>query len=135
MGGGRKYMFPKNQPDVEYPSIGKHNGTRKDGRNLVQEWTERTKDKVCFSSPPASLVFPRTLLPSQLHLHTHLHTHVIIQTFCSFFLFLYIYFFNVQKGHYVWNKQQLLSLNPNNVDHLLGEFAAAECHYKTPIEV
>ncbi len=39
MGGGRKYMFPKNTSDVEYPDIAKHSGTRKDGRNLVQEWT------------------------------------------------------------------------------------------------
>lgn len=38
-------------------------------------------------------------------------------TFVSFFFFL-----TVQKGHYVWNKKKLLSLNPNNVDHLLGEF-------------
>lgn len=36
-------------------------------------------------------------------------------TFVSFFL-------TVQKGHYVWNKKKLLSLNPNNVDYLLGEF-------------
>uniref|UniRef100_A0A8D3DLE1 Alkaline phosphatase n=1 Tax=Scophthalmus maximus TaxID=52904 RepID=A0A8D3DLE1_SCOMX len=28
----------------------------------------------------------------------------------------------VQKGHYVWNKKQLLSLNPNSVDYLLGLF-------------
>lgn len=26
----------------------------------------------------------------------------------------------VQKGQYVWNKKQLLSLNPNSVDFLLG---------------
>ncbi|XP_053303428.1 alkaline phosphatase, tissue-nonspecific isozyme [Pleuronectes platessa] len=71
MGGGRKYMFPKNQSDVEYPGVGKHSGTRKDGRNLVDEWIDRTKAK---------------------------------------------------KGHYVWNKKQLLSLNPNNVDYLLGLF-------------
>ncbi|KAM7401726.1 hypothetical protein PAMP_017021 [Pampus punctatissimus] len=38
MGGGRKYMFPKNTSDVEYPNMTKHSGTRKDGRNLVQEW-------------------------------------------------------------------------------------------------
>lgn len=49
MGGGRKYMFPKSHSDVEYPNIAKHNGTRKDGRNLVAEWTERMKDRV--SSP------------------------------------------------------------------------------------
>ncbi|KAF0035531.1 hypothetical protein F2P81_013289 [Scophthalmus maximus] len=71
MGGGRKYMFPKNQSDVEYPDVAKHSGTRKDGRSLVQEWSDRMKDK---------------------------------------------------KGHYVWNKKQLLSLNPNSVDYLLGLF-------------
>lgn len=28
----------------------------------------------------------------------------------------------VQKGYYVWSRTQLLSLNPANVDYLLGEF-------------
>ncbi|NWI56537.1 PPBT protein, partial [Calyptomena viridis] len=38
MGGGRKYMFPKNASDVEYPHEEKHRGTRLDRRNLVQAW-------------------------------------------------------------------------------------------------
>lgn len=42
-------MFPKNMSDVEYPAVAKHNGTRNDGRNLVQEWSDRMKDKVNFS--------------------------------------------------------------------------------------
>lgn len=46
MGGGRKYMLPKNTSDVEYPGEKKHSGTRKDGRNLIQEWIDRTKNKV-----------------------------------------------------------------------------------------
>lgn len=46
MGGGRRSMYPRNTPDVEYPGDKKHNGTRKDGRNLVEEWTDRMKDKV-----------------------------------------------------------------------------------------
>uniref|UniRef100_A0A8C5G465 Alkaline phosphatase n=1 Tax=Gouania willdenowi TaxID=441366 RepID=A0A8C5G465_GOUWI len=50
MGGGRKFMFPKNQSDVEYPDVLKHSGTRKDERNLVQEWKDKMKDKVRF--PP-----------------------------------------------------------------------------------
>ncbi|KAM3621302.1 uncharacterized protein V6R79_009243 [Siganus canaliculatus] len=79
MGGGRKYMFPKNTSDVEYPGVAKHCGTRKDGRNLVKEWTDRMTDK---------------------------------------------------KGHYVWNKKQLLSLNPNDVDYLLGLFEPAELPYE-----
>lgn len=78
MGGGRKYMFPKNQSDVEYPNIPKHSGTRRDGRNLVQEWSDRMKN---------------------------------------------------QKGYYVWNKKQLLSLNPNNVDYLLGLFEPGDLPY------
>ncbi|XP_017688857.1 PREDICTED: alkaline phosphatase, tissue-nonspecific isozyme [Lepidothrix coronata] len=40
MGGGRKYMFPKNASDVEYPREEKHRGTRLDRRNLVQAWQE-----------------------------------------------------------------------------------------------
>ncbi|NXN18519.1 PPBT protein, partial [Indicator maculatus] len=38
LGGGRKYMFPKNTSDVEYPHEDKHRGTRLDRRNLVQAW-------------------------------------------------------------------------------------------------
>lgn len=57
MGGGRKYMYPKNQSDVEYPGVAKHSGTRQDGRNLVQEWVDRMQDKVSFSSSPLSLAF------------------------------------------------------------------------------
>ncbi|KAG8515590.1 Intestinal-type alkaline phosphatase, partial [Galemys pyrenaicus] len=38
LGGGRKYMFAKGTPDVEYPRDPSHNGVRKDGRNLVAEW-------------------------------------------------------------------------------------------------
>lgn len=79
MGGGRKYMFPKNMSDVEYPGDKKQSGTRLDGRNLVQDWIDRMKD---------------------------------------------------QKGHYVWNKRQLLSLNPNNVDHLLGLFEPSDLLYE-----
>ncbi|NXT68384.1 PPBT protein, partial [Chaetops frenatus] len=40
LGGGRKYMYPKNVSDVEYPHEEKHRGTRLDGRNLVQAWHE-----------------------------------------------------------------------------------------------
>lgn len=73
MGGGRKYMFPKNKSDVEYPSVAKHSGTRKDGRDLVQEWIDKTKDKVNFSfsfSLFSRLVFPCFLFYLlQLHLH------------------------------------------------------------------
>ncbi|XP_067243357.1 alkaline phosphatase, tissue-nonspecific isozyme [Chanodichthys erythropterus] len=79
MGGGRRYMYPKNTPDVEYPGDKKHNGTRKDGRNLVEEWIDRMKDK---------------------------------------------------RGYYVWNKRDLLSLNPNNVDYLLGLFEPADLAYE-----
>ncbi|NWU94191.1 PPBT protein, partial [Upupa epops] len=38
LGGGRKYMFPKNTSDVEYPHEDKHRGTRLDRRNLIQAW-------------------------------------------------------------------------------------------------
>ncbi|XP_041946167.1 alkaline phosphatase, tissue-nonspecific isozyme [Alosa sapidissima] len=77
-GGGRKYMFPKDTPDVEYPSEKQHFGTRKDGRNLVEEWKERMKEK---------------------------------------------------RAHYVWNKKELLSLNPNKVDYVLGLFEPSDLPY------
>ncbi|XP_010721310.2 alkaline phosphatase, tissue-nonspecific isozyme-like [Meleagris gallopavo] len=38
LGGGRKYMFPKNTSDVEYPQEERHRGTRLDGKDLVQAW-------------------------------------------------------------------------------------------------
>ncbi|NXK00791.1 PPBT protein, partial [Corythaixoides concolor] len=38
LGGGRKYMFPKNASDVEYPHEDKHRGTRLDRRDLVRAW-------------------------------------------------------------------------------------------------
>ncbi|NXK80239.1 PPBT protein, partial [Amazona guildingii] len=38
LGGGRKYMFPKNASDVEYPHEDKHRGTRLDRRDLIQAW-------------------------------------------------------------------------------------------------
>lgn len=34
----------------------------------------------------------------------------------NFFLFF------PQRGHYVWNKRDLLSINPSSADYLLGEF-------------
>ncbi|TRY85449.1 hypothetical protein DNTS_030553 [Danionella cerebrum] len=92
--------------DVEYPGDRKHNGTRKDGRNLVDEWKDRVKDK--------------TLL---VHL-------------CSFDDVLFIDFPESDemllraRGHYVWNKKDLLSLNPNNVDYLLGLFEPGDMAYE-----
>lgn len=63
MGGGRKYMYPKDTPDVEYPNEKQHYGTRKDGRNLIDEWKERMKEKVSaflcfFFLPPIVFVSP-----------------------------------------------------------------------------
>ncbi|XP_021230334.1 alkaline phosphatase, tissue-nonspecific isozyme [Numida meleagris] len=40
LGGGRKYMFPKNVSDVEYPQEERHRGTRLDRRDLVQAWRD-----------------------------------------------------------------------------------------------
>lgn len=63
MGGGRKYMFPKNQSDVEYPGEKKHFGTRIDRRNLVEEWNNRMKNKVsCSVLVLLSLLFYHVLL-------------------------------------------------------------------------
>ncbi|XP_036387719.1 alkaline phosphatase, tissue-nonspecific isozyme [Megalops cyprinoides] len=79
MGGGRKYMAPRNSSDVEYPEERKHNGTRRDGRNLVEEWRGRMVDR---------------------------------------------------KGRYVWNRRDLLSLNPSSVDYLLGLFEPGDLPYE-----
>lgn len=44
LGGGRVYMTAKGTPDPEYPSDGDQNGTRKDGRDLIQEWLQARKN-------------------------------------------------------------------------------------------
>ncbi|MBN3325856.1 PPB phosphatase, partial [Atractosteus spatula] len=79
MGGGRKYMYPKNTSDVEYPNERKHSGTRRDGRSLIEEWKNRTSS---------------------------------------------------MNGHYVWNRRQLLSLDPNRVNYLLGLFEPGDMPYE-----
>lgn len=38
MGGGRKYMYPKNRTDVEYEVDEKARGTRLDGLDLISIW-------------------------------------------------------------------------------------------------
>lgn len=38
MGGGRKYMYPKNRTDVEYELDEKARGTRLDGLDLISIW-------------------------------------------------------------------------------------------------
>lgn len=124
-------MFPKNMSDVEYPNILKHSGTRKDGRNLVQEWVDRMKDKVIFP-----LLFLFALLVSSfplIYLIAFSYSEIQSDSICTTKTVLYLFFFFLlQKKHYVWNKTQLLSLNPNNVDYLLGE---SQSHYDSFIEV
>ncbi|XP_044138393.1 alkaline phosphatase-like [Bufo gargarizans] len=80
MGGGRKYMFPKNTPDVEYPKDEKANGTRLDGLNLTQVWREKKPHN--------------------------------------------------KAAHYVWNRQQLMALRPQDVDYLMGLFEPGDLVYE-----
>lgn len=92
MGGGRKYMFPKNTSDVEYPDVIKHRGTRNDGRNLVNEWTEKMKNRVIFPSFPlfALLLSLLPLSSFQLHLHTEFKVTAVLPVIlcCTFVSFL-----------------------------------------------
>ncbi|XP_068097788.1 LOW QUALITY PROTEIN: alkaline phosphatase, tissue-nonspecific isozyme [Hyperolius riggenbachi] len=80
MGGGRKYMFPKNTPDIEYPNDERANATRLDGLNLTKIWLEKK---------PAN-----------------------------------------KKAHYVWNRDQLTSLKPQDVDYVLGLFEPSDMLYE-----
>ncbi|XP_029434134.1 alkaline phosphatase, tissue-nonspecific isozyme-like [Rhinatrema bivittatum] len=80
LGGGRKYMYPKNTPDVEYPEDGNANGTRLDGLNLTQIWVE--------NKPKG------------------------------------------QVARYVWNRNQLLGLDPLNVDYIMGLFEPGDMKYE-----
>ncbi|OCT71036.1 alkaline phosphatase, tissue-nonspecific isozyme [Xenopus laevis] len=80
MGGGRKYMFPKNTSDVEYPNDDKSSGTRLDGLNLTQIWLDQKPNK--------------------------------------------------KAARYVWNREQLLSVKPEAVDHLLGLFEPVDMPYE-----
>lgn len=55
MGGGRKYMFPKNRTDVEYELDEKARGTRLDGLNLVDIWKSfKPKHKVACPGGPTT---------------------------------------------------------------------------------
>lgn len=40
LGGGRRYMFPRDMQDPEYPT---NYGERNDGQNLVVEWMKNKK--------------------------------------------------------------------------------------------
>ncbi|KAM4589670.1 alkaline phosphatase, tissue-nonspecific isozyme [Fundulus diaphanus] len=46
IGGGRKYMTPRYTKDPEYPWDLSSWGTRRDGRNLIQEWQSMKTGKV-----------------------------------------------------------------------------------------
>ncbi|MED6271148.1 hypothetical protein CHARACLAT_017333, partial [Characodon lateralis] len=46
IGGGRKYMTPRGTKDPEYPGDIFSWGTRRDGRNLIQEWQSMKTGKV-----------------------------------------------------------------------------------------
>ncbi|XP_005805943.1 alkaline phosphatase-like [Xiphophorus maculatus] len=46
IGGGRKYMTPRGTKDPEYSSDLSSWGTRRDGRNLIQEWQSMKTGKV-----------------------------------------------------------------------------------------
>uniref|UniRef100_F7EGD2 Alkaline phosphatase n=1 Tax=Monodelphis domestica TaxID=13616 RepID=F7EGD2_MONDO len=80
MGGGRKYMFPKNTTDVEYGDDPKARGTRLDGQVLIDVWKGKK---------------PRN-----------------------------------KNAHYVWNRMQLMNLDLNNVDYLLGLFEPSDMVYE-----
>ncbi|KAM4703366.1 alkaline phosphatase, tissue-nonspecific isozyme [Rhinophrynus dorsalis] len=80
MGGGRKYMYPKNTPDVEYPNEEKGNGTRLDGLNLTQVWLDKKPNK--------------------------------------------------KAARYVWNREQLMAVRPQEVDYLLGLFEPVDLVYE-----
>ncbi|KAK2496745.1 hypothetical protein MC885_012820 [Smutsia gigantea] len=80
MGGGRKYMFPKNRTDVEYKTDEKSRGTRLDGLDLIDIW--------------------KSFKPRHKH------------------------------SHYVWNRTELLALDPSTVDYLLGLFEPGDLQYE-----
>ncbi|KAL0605190.1 Alkaline phosphatase, tissue-nonspecific isozyme [Plecturocebus cupreus] len=80
MGGGRKYMYPKNKTDVEYEIDEKARGTRLDGLDLVDIW--------------------KSFKPRHKH------------------------------SHFIWNRTELLALDPYNVDYLLGLFEPGDMQYE-----
>lgn len=109
------------------PALGSTTAHEKTGDTLCRNGLKEQRTKYVSPPLPSLWCFSAPFyLPSYIFI---LRNSKWLRRYHSDFLFLFplfIYiFFNVQKGHYVWNKQQLLSLNPNNVDHLLGEFAAA----------
>lgn len=76
-------MLPKNTPDVEYPSMGKYNGSRKDGRNLVEEWVSRMSNKVnvsfsVFISLLLVFIFPITFTYLGVQSDCRVVTHTVL---------------------------------------------------------
>lgn len=110
LGGGRKYMFPKNTSDVEYPQEERHRGTRLDGKDLVQAWHDtKPAGKVGWGARRPRVgdgglspwggdpVWPQ------------------------------------QVAKYVWHRRELLALNVSRVDFLLGEWPLVpHGHVDTP---
>lgn len=76
-------MLPKNTSDVEYPDVLKYRGTRNDGRNLINEWIERMKDKVNFSS-----FLPLSSVQFNLHIEFKVTAVLPVIPFCTFVSFL-----------------------------------------------
>ena len=136
MGGGRKYMFPKNKSDIEYPGVAKHSGTRKDGRDLVQEWTDRMKDKVNVSPSSLSLSLcsshsstPSFYLPNFIYIFRSSKWLAVCFTFVSFFFpqpcrkaFMY----GTRSSSYHWTLTTWITY--------WVSFESL-CHYETLIEV
>uniref|UniRef100_A0A3B5KWP2 alkaline phosphatase n=1 Tax=Xiphophorus couchianus TaxID=32473 RepID=A0A3B5KWP2_9TELE len=57
LGGGRQYMLPRDTPDPEYPS---ETGSRKDGKNLIDEWAKnKINAKYVWNKSEFDAVDPR----------------------------------------------------------------------------
>ncbi|KAK3561311.1 hypothetical protein QTP86_030608, partial [Hemibagrus guttatus] len=62
IGGGRKYMTPKDTVDPEYPTDLKSAGMREDKRNLINEWINVKEGKIKMAPQTAATVFRCALL-------------------------------------------------------------------------
>ncbi|NXU08521.1 PPBI1 phosphatase, partial [Pardalotus punctatus] len=104
LGGGRMYMTPKRTPDPEYPEDPDHNGTRKDGRDLIAEWLS-AKQVVCQGRGDVTL-------GTQGVCHWH--------WLCS----------RWQGARYVWDKKGLDAVEDDSVSHLMGLFEPKDMRYE-----
>lgn len=121
LGGGRRYMFPNNTQDPEYPTL---YGDRNDGEDLVSKWLGTKKVSWRFYMV-AYQVWVWAQINPTFPLAGNIFILIDILIFVQSVLhppkneFVFIHF--LQNAKYVWNKAEFDAVNPENTDFLIGK--------------